>query len=414
MSNVNNKSGKASQTFKICLLSDHHICMNPRLWKEAFFYEDQGFDVIILSMWQSKDLLLKDLDLLKDHDIKYVAYLNLIPGEINNIQRFFYRGRKRVACELQKIFKLGTGWAISHSPERMLRMALLERADLYSAHLECAFFVGRELIKAGKKVSFDFEDWYSRDYLVPERPVKLLEALEKYALDHGVFCTAASESMALELKKIYKNTRAITVIYNGFSAKELTVKKGSAAMGMDTLPVKLLWFSRTIGPDRGIEFLLKALEVCEIPVELHLLGSMSVGYDAFLAAAFPTGQGHQLVVHPFIPHDQLMPFIAQFKIGLAIEENINKNKTLTISNKMLQYLQAGLLVIASDTKGQREVAAYFTQSVIIVNIEKPFELVEAILLLSKTLPVDEDEIYQKIFSWEAQEIKLLRLLKQHV
>ena len=150
--------------------------MNPRLWKEAFFYEEQGFEVIIINMWQSKDLLLKDLDLLKGHAIRYEAYLNLIPGEINQVQRFFYRFRKRVACEIQRVFKKGFGCAISHAPERMLRRALLEGADLYAAHLECAFFVGRELVKAGKKVSFDFEDWYSRDYLVPERPVKLLEA----------------------------------------------------------------------------------------------------------------------------------------------------------------------------------------------------------------------------------------------
>ena len=81
-----------------------------------------------------------------------------------------------------------------------------------------------------------------------------------------------------------------------------------------------------------------------------------------------------------MPHDKLLSFISQFQIGLAIEENINDNKTLTISNKILQYLQAGLFVLASDTKGQTEVADFFPSTVIIVDINKPVQLVNAINL----------------------------------
>ena len=44
---------------KVCLLSDHHICINPRLWKEAFFYENLGFEVVVLTMWQSNMFLEK-------------------------------------------------------------------------------------------------------------------------------------------------------------------------------------------------------------------------------------------------------------------------------------------------------------------------------------------------------------------
>lgn len=412
MNGIKDLNGKGN--LKVCLLSDHHICMNPRLWKEAFFYEEQGFEVIILSMWQSKDLLLNDLDLLKGHAIRYETYLYLIPGEINNVQRFFYRLRKRVFCEIQRVFKKGFGCAISHAPERMLRRALLEAADLYSAHLECAFFVGRELVKAGKKVSFDFEDWYSRDYLIPERPIKLLASLERFALQNGLFCTAASGAMAAALQENYQPGKKITVIYNGFSEQELTGTNQGNKTVDNTGHVKLLWFSRTIGPDRGIEFLLKALPVCDLPVELHLLGEMAEGYWDQLERTFPYQKGHLLKTHPFIPHDQLLSFIAQFKIGLAIEENINDNRQLTITNKILQYIQAGLLVIASDTPGQREVAAYFPGSVMIVDINQPAALADAIALLYKKARVDEQEAFQKFFSWEAQEKKLTGLLEKYL
>ncbi|MDN3655859.1 glycosyltransferase [Ferruginibacter paludis] len=387
--------------------------MNPRLWKEAFFYEKKGFDVVILSMWHSKESLKKDWQIVDGHLIKYKAYLNLIPGEINPLSLFFYRLRKRLAGELQRLGKYGTGWAISYSPGLMFKKALQEDAVLYVAHLECAFYVGRDLIKAGKKVIFDFEDWYSRDYLVPARPVKLLKAAEKYALQNGLFCTAASNSMAIALKECYNSENKITVIYNGFSIKSKIRSNFIKDEGNER--IKLLWFSRTIGAGRGLELLLKGLLVCNAGIELHLLGEMKAGYLDFLEREFANQSLHNLVIHPFIPHAKLDDFISQFKIGLAIEENINDNKRLTVSNKILQYLQAGLMVLASDTKGQREVAELFPGAVTIVDIHNPEALAMAIVQLSKKKDINtcqQKEKFESIFSWEAQEIKLNSLIEK--
>ncbi len=409
------KIDKVPYSKKVCLLSDHHICMNPRLWKEAFFYEKLGFDVIIITMWQSEQLLLKDKEILKGHSILYEPYLNLIVWQINPLSRFFYRLRKRLGNELQKHFNIGTGWAISHAPEKMFKKAITINADLYSAHLECAFFVGRELLKAGKKVSFDFEDWYSHDYLVPERPVKLLEQIEKYALENGLFCTAASSSMANALKNYYNVNNEITVIYNGFPKDEAINFNAYKSFEENAIaPLKLLWFSRTIGPDRGIEFLLNALKDCQLPIELHLLGDMAKGYNQFLENIFPYNKGHLLKIHAFMQHSKLLGFLAQFKIGLAIEENVNDNKQLTITNKILQYLQAGLLVIASNTKGQREVAEYFSESVKIVDLNDKQSIVNAIKLYSKKEKINQQNQFESIFSWEAQEEKLLKIIVQYL
>jgi glycosyltransferase involved in cell wall biosynthesis len=391
--------------------------MNPRLWKEAFFYEKEGFEVVILTMWQSNDSLKKDLQILAGHAISYQAYLNLISGVVHPYNRFFYRARKKLAGLLQKYFKIGSRWAISHSPEKMFSMAMQENANLYSAHLECAFFVGRDLVKAGKKVCFDFEDWYSRDYLVPERPVKLLVALESFALGNGLFCTAASQSMASALDDCYPSIKFITVLYNGFSASIDESFVSDLNTNIDKSPVNLLWFSRTIGPDRGIELLMKGLQVLDESVSLHLLGEMKQGYKSILQSTFPFEKGHNLVIHPFIPHSQLPSFISQFKIGLAIEENINDNRQLTITNKILQYLQSGLMVLASDTEGQRELAGFLSHSVTIVDIGKPIEIATAIKAMSQkesTIQNSHNNQFEEIFSWEAQEIKLNSLIEQYL
>ena len=53
---------------------------------------------------------------------------------------------------------------------------------------------------------------------------------------------------------------------------------------------------------------------------------------------------------------QAQASIAEHDIGFAGEEKISRSRDLTITNKILHYLLAGLAVVASDTAGQREVA----------------------------------------------------------
>lgn len=396
---------------KICLLSDHHISYNPRLWKEAFTWEKLGYEVVILNMWISEGALEKDRNLLHGHNIRYECYLNLVPGQISPPAHFYYRVRKRIFTEIQKWFKVGFKWSLSYAPEKMIRRAIAEKADYYSAHLECAFYAGRRLIKRGRKVFYDFEDWYSRDYLVPERPVALLRKLENFALNMGVFCMTTSRSMASALATAYHVNKELQVIYNGFSIAE-----NAPHNYMKVKPAgvwRFIWFSRTVGPNRGIEKFLNVLIHFKTPVELHLLGETTAEYQQSLSATFPAGTGHSLHFHDFLPHHQLVPFLANFHLGLAIEENVNDNKDLTISNKILQYLQAGIKVLATKTAGQMEVQKLFPEQVKILDMQNAIadttNEIEQWLALSEIDMNESLKKFNSIFSQEAQEKKLMQL-----
>jgi len=399
---------KVTPVKKVCILTDHHISINPRVWKEAFYFESRGWTVVILCKWQSAEMLKKDRQILEGHNISYRAYLDMIPRIARPSKRMYLRVRRRIAGEFQRMFGTGGGWSISHAPGFMYRSAIEENADLYRAHLECAFFVGRDLVQAGKKVSFDFEDWYSHDYLVPERPVKLLETLEKFALANGSFCTAASQSMAIALQQHFREA-APEVIYNGFPEQSADFFEPSKLNNSGS-PLRILWFSRTVAQDRGLEYFLEALKSYDHPVELNLLGNIGHGYDKYLEKEFPFSR-HALRLHAFISHDQLHTFISQFNAGLSIEEHVNENRYVTVTNKILQYLQAGIPVLASDTMGNREVAALFP-SVVIANIYEPAEIINALETL-RHFSVDRDaqqKQFEATFSWEAQEKKLDHLM----
>ncbi len=385
----------------ICLLTDQHISTNPRLWKEALGLSEAGFEVKILTVFTSAEKRDLDYMILKDSKVELLPALNLIPDECFFLKRFYYRMRSKIAREIKLKLGIDSPALLGYGQSEIKKTAKGIQADLYIAHIDLCLYVGTRLINMGKKVAFDIEDWYSHDYLVSERPVSLLKSLEKFAIENGAYCSCPSKSMATALGKAYPGGKPVQVLYNGFSVKE-NIAEG-AVMGSRS---SLVWFSQTIGPGRGLETILQALHFLPSKTELHLIGECVHGYDAELKKIFPFNKGHQLIIHPAVKHHELVSILAQHGIGLAIENNTPENKNTTISNKILQYLQAGIKVLATDTEGQKEVAACFPDTVITVPVDHPELWAKQIDMLLQSAPVNRRSQLQQFnekFSWEAQE-----------
>jgi len=120
----------------------------------------------------------------------------------------------------------------------------------------------------------------------------------------------------------------------------------------------LFWFSQTLGPGRGLEQFLAAWARTRHESRVVLLGEARAGFAAQLRALVPESHRPRLEFLPLVPPADLPALIARHDIGLALEQPFIVNRDLTITNKILQYLNAGLAVVASDTAGQREVLAH--------------------------------------------------------
>jgi glycosyltransferase involved in cell wall biosynthesis len=309
--------------------------------------------------------------------------------------------------ECKRFLKLDSAWLLGYAPATMIKSALQKNADLYICHAEWGALIGKALIEKGCRVAYDIEDWYSRDYLVPTRPVRLLEKLETFALAKGRYCSCPSNSMADALALTYRSKKP-SVIYNGFS----DVDTPDLELMSSYKSPSFVWFSQTIGPGRGLEILTEILRHYDRPVEVHLIGDCVEGYEEQLKNVFPFAKGHQLIFHPSVPHHQLLKEVAKYQIGLALELSYPDNKNTTVSNKMLQYVQAGIKILASDTKGQSEIAAFIPSSVELISLSDKDKWLQA---LDNLIDRDYDHALQRNiflthFSWEAQEKKLLSLV----
>ena len=68
-------------------------------------------------------------------------------------------------------------------------------------------------------------------------------------------------------------------------------------------------------------------------------------------------------LHDIVESEELLSRIAEHDIGFAGEQTFCRSRDLTVTNKILHYLLGGLAVVASDTAGQREVAAAAPEAV---------------------------------------------------
>lgn len=390
----------------IVIITGQHMVSNPRVWKEANTLASNGYKVTILTTFYDKRKKEQDKQLLH-HSIVYKAAINLINGEGTLADVFFGRLCRIASKYVKMIFKIDTAYLLVYRPIKQLKLAIAEHADLYIAHQETGLIIGDQLLKKGEKVAFDFEDWYSRDYVNQLRPIELLRKAETFVFQNAVFYTCPSHSMEAALKNIYKPVNIIEVIYNGFSINEserIALEKKSK--------FSLVWFSQVIGPGRGLETLMNALLFLPYPVEVHLAGDYADSFAEDLKKRL-IGTNHSLIFHSSMKHHELIHFLSGFNIALALENNFPDSRDTTITNKILQYLQSGNKIIATNTKGQMEVAASFPDSVSIVEVNQPEIWARSInKLIGQTHHRSQEQVkvFNKIYSWEAQEEKLLQIV----
>jgi glycosyltransferase involved in cell wall biosynthesis len=254
-------------------------------------------------------------------------------------------------------FKTFSPDLLGYGARSMLKAARQFHADLTIVHSEAGLWVGNQLLSEGYRVGVDFEDWFSED-LLPDaraaRPVAQLKQMERRLARECCYCLTTSHALAHALAHAYDAPKP-TVIYNVFPwAEQEQIDHLTKDRKNLSLP-SLHWFSQTIGPGRGLETLFQALSFLTTPAEIHLRGNYSDSARQWLEPLVPDEWHQHLFIHPTVSNAELLSRIAEHDIGLALEDNQIPSRNLTVTNKLFQYLQAGLAVVATDTAGQREV-----------------------------------------------------------
>ena len=315
---------------KIIILTTGQPSTNPRMVKEYLTLKSAGFQVkVYYSFWQKwatqADNIMFEKGKIDKNDFtlvggspikkKWVYHASRIYQKVN---QFIYHktGLRAIA-------------SFTRTTSLLLNAAINEQADLYIAHNAGALPAAvAGAMKYHSKAGFDAEDFHRGEFKDQQNNAcKLLIKIENECLSKCDYVTAASPLISAAYHVLYPQLH-FSIINNVFSKSFIQqYKKGGNEV------ITLFWFSQTIGPDRGIETVVNALNLIQnnCKTELYLMGNVSHGYDLVLLSLVENFKMHIL---PPVPPDQVFQIASKYDIGLSIEIPDFKNRDLCLTNKI--------------------------------------------------------------------------------
>jgi glycosyltransferase involved in cell wall biosynthesis len=390
---------------RITIVTSGNVSTSPRVVKEADALAGAGHAVRVVAV-----------DALPDNGVRDVA---VMAGRPWTLDRINLRRGDPVGF-LHRVG--GAGWRtaakhlgladryVSRYMGLLIRAAAAEPADLVIGHTLAGLPVAVHAAeRLGARAGFDIEDFHSGE-LPSERRYDTERAIvtdvERRYLPRCARVTASAPGIADAVAARYGMSRP-HVVFNTFPRAE----RPSGAAGTRGAVPSLYWYSQVIGPGRGIEDAVAAVAMLDVPVELHLRGTLDPGF-----AAQVVGRPRVLLLPP-APPPELVARAAEHDIGLALEQPVTENRALCVTNKLFTYMLAGLAVIATDTPGQREVLNEAPGSGLLYPAGQPAILAERV----RQLLLDPVELAQaksaawtaadRRFNWEHESQSLVRYLE---
>ena len=399
---------------KIILITTGQPSCNPRIVKEADALQQAGFDVTVLYSFFINWATESDKVLLKNVLWKY----KMVGGSKNksNFSFFFTRVRFKVNSLLNKY--IGNNVLIAERAQARAFDELLNEAKKIKAD----WYIGHNLgslpivVKAAKynnaKVGFDFEDYVRGE----GHDIKTLDRiifLENKYIPHLQYFSTASNLITKTINENHPQFKGIvTTLQNCFPLLQQPLFKFKKESDKT---LQLFWFSQTIGINRGLEILIKALN-CLNDTSIHLTLAGRSNEDILEYIKKNAGEMiNNIHFAGIIQPEELPLFSSTFDVGLAIELPVPFNRDICLTNKVFTYLLAGNALILSNTSMQSDFNDFYKVGEIFEN-ENQIELQQKILLYKNHNYLNKQKLYNYqlagvTLNWENESKKLIEILK---
>ena len=350
---------------RICVVTAGHLATTPRMVKAADALAEAGHQVRVVSTrfvhWASH----ADGDLYhRRHGLWHWDVVDYSPGAA--AIRTWSGLRRRTAdalaalltpqrCPAALVYR-----AYSRIHPELVRAILARPEDLIYAGTAGALAAAAVAAgKSGTPYALDLEDFHSGeqdDSPEARRAHRFARRIEQRVLPGARFRTAGSAAIADAYRELYD--LETLAIHNTFPLPDTQPSLASRRPG----PLRLYWFSQTIGANRGLEDAIRAAGKTEMAMELHLRGQRPAGYlESLHSLARQAAPKLRLKIHDPEPPDRMIELCGPYDIGLALEQAHVPNRALCLSNKPLTYLLGGLAIAFTDTPGQRPLAESIQQ-----------------------------------------------------
>jgi hypothetical protein len=223
-------------------------------------------------------------------------------------------------------------------------------ADVYFAHNIEMLMPAAQAVRTGGDLFFDCMEFYSDmgDGQTELQRRATVAAEEKYLPQCSLITTSSPE-----LSQAYETIYNLSDTLSLYNCPERAEAPPSAEGG----GLQLYWRNSVIGfGQRGLEDILEALRELPNDISLFLQGRNAMDGGKKLQSKIERRglSGRVTVLPPHGPEEAVFA-AGKYTIGLCLEREGNRNHELTVSNKIFDYLMAGLAIVAPDLPGLRRV-----------------------------------------------------------
>lgn len=282
-----------------------------------------------------------------------------------------------------------------------------ERYDLvlgYSGMYYPAFLYAA---KQSIPFAFDMEDYHPGEVIYHvnkgeevQRRIKMFKSI----LPKASYVSYGSPLIEEKTTDLLKQNR--TSIPKGFALNNTFRYSDFSFTACNDNRVHFVWFSQTISYGRGIDLILPVLNLHKDKVRLTLIGNMDNNFYKKVLSQYESF----LDIKEALPQSNLHKEIGCYDIGLALEQTVDENKSLCLSNKIFAYLLSGLYVIATSTKAQAKLMSSLSHHGVVVDstAENLAQCVKDVIDHIHTIREDKEKRFNDIacISWESEEKKL--------
>src|SRR3989442_5795532 len=345
-------------TRRVTIVTAGHLATSPRMLKAADALDEAGYAVRVVSA--------NFMSWAADADRRVRARRRWRSTVVDYQRdtaaaRWFITGARFRAAQVAAS-RLGArrpkGLAVAAFSRihcELVSAILSEDADLvYGGKTGAIAAVAEAARRMGRPFAVDFEDFHcgeQRDDPAGRIVNELADIIMRDVARDAAFITAGSAAIADACAARF-GVRPIAV-HNTFELPTEAPRWNGHAAG----PLRMYWFSQTIGPPRGLEDVVAAAGLIGRPCELHVRGVPAAGYiESLQVLVTSLAPKLTLIRHEPIDPDVLVDTCRGFDVGLAPEQMAVPNQELALSNKSLTYPLAGVPVVITETPGQRALA----------------------------------------------------------
>ncbi|MEJ5287393.1 MAG: glycosyltransferase [Bacteroidota bacterium] len=280
-------------------------------------------------------------------------------------------------------------------------------SDVYSLPLGVKFKK-----KYNAKLIYDSREIYSALASLNEKPFKqfVLKYFERINVKNVDAIIVTGDLDKEYLSKLFPKKR-IEVVYNYpkkiDTLKPVDLRKKFGLSEKNILAI----YQGVLLKGRGIELCVSSLKYAE---ELHLIiagsGSMEKEYQDLAKNLALDERVHFLGQ---IPYEKLLQYTSGCDVGLCLIEPISFSYKLALPNKLFEYVQAGIPVLATNLPAISRVFKSFRIGELVEPNVTPKDLSEAIVSVASNKEQYRMELEKcsELFVWEQQEKIIMDLVK---